>query len=174
VCDSQRISLVSDPCTFSVGGVVFGTTSVDTLFDINSDVATTERGERRVLSYVRELLTQRSYYPIFPPSRGVPLASGQYGHVEMPVTPDVLLLPSKLKPFCGRVSGTLAVGPGTLCKAKTGGTYARLEIAPITEKLIGPSSVSDPFEDMAESEAELPGTSRHKVAERAMVQVVRV
>jgi len=56
---------------------------------------------------------------------------------KMPCKPDVLILPSKLTPFCAPILGsTMAVNPGHLTKGTTGGTYAIMEISPIArEKL---------------------------------------
>lgn len=40
-----------------------------------------------------------SYYPLFPPEEGVNFDFAHIDNVAMPITPDVLLLPSKLRYF---------------------------------------------------------------------------
>lgn len=80
--------------------------------------------------------------------------------MQLPVTPDVLLLPSKLSAFVADVDGCLAVGPGRLCKATAAGSYARLEIAP-------PSA---PAADSATAGA----TVLHGVPSRTRARVMRI
>ena len=79
----------------------------------------------------------------------------------MAVTPDILLVPSKITPFVKEVMGVVVINGGTLAKGNTGGTFANILIHPMHREVL----------DKAEeggSEVE------HKVAERAMVQVVRI
>lgn len=40
-----------------------------------------------------------SYYPLFPPAQGVNFDMSHIDQTTMPVVPDVLILPSKLKYF---------------------------------------------------------------------------
>ncbi len=51
----------------------------------------------------------------------------------MKVSPDVLILPSKLAPFCRPVLNTMVINAGSLAKGSNGGTYAEMAIHPIRE-----------------------------------------
>lgn len=160
----QRMVFASNPATFVFGGVVFGTTSVDPLFDMSADYterylgAANNRPER-LPRLAQHLLEQRSFYPLFPPSKDTPLDLAQYSHVTMPVTPNVLILPSRLQPFARGVDGTLVVQPGSLAKARSGGTYAKLELAPFAD-------LADSTTDVATVSLDVPACAR--------VQVVRI
>jgi DNA polymerase alpha subunit B len=135
---------VPNPATFLVGGVVFGCTSTDVLFQLNSDETNRVPGSgiraEKLPRMAQHLLEQRSYYPLFPATNPVetPLELSQLWHVGMPVSPDVLLLPSRLKTFIKPVSDTLVINPGTLCRASSGGTYAKLSIMPATVGTLKP------------------------------------
>lgn len=171
----QRISLVPNPATFSLGGVVFGTTSADPLFDINSDY--TDRflvkpHPERLPRLAQHMLEQRSYYPLFPPAKSTPLDMRAYEHVELPVTPDVLLLQSKLAPFVTDVDGCLVVSGGTLSKSNAAGTFARIDISPMTAAMIKPEAAAGAAEGAAASAG--AGVALHRVPERARVSVVRL
>lgn len=136
----ERVTCVANPSTFVLGGVVVGGTSADVLFHLSADDATRQppvppgapRPEK-VPRMVQHLLEQRSYYPLFPSAADTPLEVPQLPSLSMPVTPDLLLLPSKLKHFVralGPDDGCLAVNPGLLCRANSAGTYAVIEVAP--------------------------------------------
>lgn len=95
-----------------------------------------------------------SYYPIYPPAPGAMLDSSLASRLQMPCTPDIMLVPSDLNPFAklasvqkpapnaskqaaaGRTSTSLGhvvcVNPGRLTKG-TGGTFAQIQIAPSQE-----------------------------------------
>lgn len=178
-----------NPATFSIGGVVFGATSVDSLMDMSSDY--TERHlssprPQRLPRLAQHLLEQRSFYPLFPPNKATPLDLSSYAFVQLPVSPDVLILPSKLNPFVEEVRGTLVVGPGTLCKAQAAGFFAKIDIAPITASLIAEAeaeaSAAAPVPAAAaasSSSASSPSAASatvlpHHVAARARVCVVRI
>ena len=50
----------------------------------------------------------------------------------MPCRPDILLVPSRLAPFCAPVlRSTIVVNPGHLTKGTTGGTYSVMRIHPL-------------------------------------------
>jgi len=135
----RRVSVVPNPATFVVGGVVVGGTSTDVLFQLNAhDAMRNAPGGAKVEKIPRmasHLLEQRSYYPLFPApdAADTPLELTQLPAAGMPVSPDVLLLPSKLRQFTKALpSGTLVVNPGMLCRANSGGTFARLQLFPPT------------------------------------------
>ncbi|KAH7926462.1 DNA polymerase alpha, subunit B [Leucogyrophana mollusca] len=138
-----RIRLLPNPCRFTLNGLSFAVTSVDVLFHLRKEELF-KRGEDvdplafqaepindAMASLCRDVLQQRSFYPIFPVpqelahevnldvthSDGLRLVEG-----EDDFAPDVLVLPSRLKHFAKIVDGTTAINPSLLSK----GTYATL------------------------------------------------
>ncbi|KIJ59480.1 hypothetical protein HYDPIDRAFT_100652 [Hydnomerulius pinastri MD-312] len=141
-----RIRLLPNPCRFSVNGVSFGATSVDVLFhlrkeeffrrapEVNPVIPESEPATDAMSNLARNILQQRSFYPIFP----VPLELAH--EVNLDVThsealklvqsedecvPDVLVIPSRLKQFSKVVDTSTVINPSFLSK----GTYAVLSYA---------------------------------------------
>lgn len=50
------------------------------------------------------ILTQRSYYPLYPPDITINLDYGYYQNITLPYTPDILIVPSDLQHFVKVVS----------------------------------------------------------------------
>lgn len=141
--DKQRVHFVSDPCTLDVNGVVFGVTSTDLLFHMGAEEISSSSGPSdRFSRILKHVLTQRSYYPLYPPSEEINIDyESFYNHAQMHVTPDVFIVPSELRYFIKDVIGCVCVNPGRLTKGQVGGTYGRLFIKredPGTEKRKSP------------------------------------
>uniref|UniRef100_A0AAY4E368 DNA polymerase alpha subunit B n=1 Tax=Denticeps clupeoides TaxID=299321 RepID=A0AAY4E368_9TELE len=140
--DVERVTLVSDPCTLLVDGVTFGLTSTDILLHMGAEMISSAVGSDRFSRIMKHLLTQRSYYPLYPPAEEVNMDYEKfqsYGH--MPINPDVLVVPSELRYFIkvtreyclmilllSVLSGCVCLNPGRLTKGQVGGTYGRLLI----------------------------------------------
>uniref|UniRef100_A0A8D0CFT8 DNA polymerase alpha subunit B n=1 Tax=Scleropages formosus TaxID=113540 RepID=A0A8D0CFT8_SCLFO len=124
--DKERVSLVSDPSTLLIGGVTFGLTSTDIFFHMGAEeISSSDRFTR----IVKHMLTQRSYYPLYPPAEEINLDYERFQiHGQMLVTPDVLIVPSELRYFIKDVIGCVCINPGRLTKGQVGGTYGRLLI----------------------------------------------
>uniref|UniRef100_A0A667WP94 DNA polymerase alpha subunit B n=1 Tax=Myripristis murdjan TaxID=586833 RepID=A0A667WP94_9TELE len=126
---AQRVTLVPDPCTLLIEGVTFGLTSTDILFHMSAEEISCAPGSDRFSRILKHMLTQRSYYPLYPPVEEVNMDYEKlqsYG--QMPLTPDVLIVPSELRYFIKDVIGCVCVNPGRLTKGQVGGTYGRLLI----------------------------------------------
>lgn len=127
---SSHMHFVSDPCTLAINNVVFGITSADILFHIGAEEISFPPGSPdRLGRLVQHLISQQSYYPLYPPSEDVNVdyeTFEKYGH--MPVTPHVLIVPSDLKHFIKVLKGCCCVNPGRVAKGHIGGTFARLVI----------------------------------------------
>mmetsp|Transcript_21957 Transcript_21957/g.61036 ORF Transcript_21957/g.61036 Transcript_21957/m.61036 type:complete len:3067 (+) Transcript_21957:267-9467(+) len=135
----QRVHCLSNPCTFRVNELVVGVTSTDVLFhtSVEETHAHLPVGSR-MRRMAQHLVSQQSYYPLFPPHKSVNLDLKQQDQFRMPCRPDILLVPSRLAPFCAPILGTtMAINPGHLSKGTTGGTYAILTIRPMDEKKVG-------------------------------------
>uniref|UniRef100_A0A8C9SWW5 DNA polymerase alpha subunit B n=1 Tax=Scleropages formosus TaxID=113540 RepID=A0A8C9SWW5_SCLFO len=127
--DKERVSLVSDPSTLLIGGVTFGLTSTDIFFHMGAEEISSLTSSDRFTRIVKHMLTQRSYYPLYPPAEEINLDYERFQiHGQMLVTPDVLIVPSELRYFIKDVIGCVCINPGRLTKGQVGGTYGRLLI----------------------------------------------
>ncbi|XP_022093161.1 DNA polymerase alpha subunit B-like [Acanthaster planci] len=143
--DKDRLHFVSDPCTLSINGVVFGLTSSDILFHLGSEEISHPPGSSdRLGRLTKHILTQHNYYPLYPPPECMPI---DYEHYEqfahMEVTPDVFISPSDLRWFIKEACGCLTINPGRLTRGQVGGTYAKLVITPSENtKTVGVTALS--------------------------------
>ena len=128
----KRIHCVSDPCTLDIDGVVFGITSTDILFHLGAEEIANNAGPSDRLSRLtKHVITQHSYYPLYPPSEEVNVDYEQLEmYAKLPITPHVLVTPSELRYFVKDIVGCCCVNPGRLAKGQVGGTFARLLIEP--------------------------------------------
>ncbi|KAM9849629.1 DNA polymerase alpha subunit B [Aulostomus maculatus] len=126
---AQRVTLVPDPCTLLIDGVTFGVTSTDILFHMGAEEISYGTGSDRFSRILKHMLTQRSFYPLYPPVEDVNMDYEKFQSFgQMFITPDVLIVPSELRYFVKDVIGCVCVNPGRLTKGQVGGTYSRLLI----------------------------------------------
>ena len=158
--DQKRVHCVSNPATFKINDVVFGVTSIDPIMALNAQDCSV--GISRMTRMAQHLIMQQSYMPLFPVTAG----SGRnvdLRHMDkysMEVTPDVLLVPSKLAPFAKDVCDTMVVNPNTLAKGSTGGSFAHITIHPHKREDLEKVG----RDDMVES----------NIKDRARVQVIKI
>uniref|UniRef100_A0A8D0G713 DNA polymerase alpha subunit B n=1 Tax=Sphenodon punctatus TaxID=8508 RepID=A0A8D0G713_SPHPU len=128
--DKQRVHFVSDPCTLAINGVIFGLTSTDLLFHMSAEEINSSSGASdRFTRILKHILTQRSYYPLYPPSEELNIDyENFYDYVPLAVTPDIFIAPSELRYFVKDVLGCVCMNPGRLTKGQVGGTYGRLYV----------------------------------------------
>uniref|UniRef100_A0A8D1AQW0 DNA polymerase alpha subunit B n=1 Tax=Sus scrofa TaxID=9823 RepID=A0A8D1AQW0_PIG len=126
--DKKRVQFVPEPCTLSVNGMIFGLTSTDLLFHMGAEEISSSSGTSdRFSRILKHILTQRSYYPLYPPQEDVAIDYEHfYAHAQLPVTPDVFVAPSELRYFVKDILGCICVNPGRLTKGQVGGTFGRL------------------------------------------------
>ncbi|XP_055271540.1 DNA polymerase alpha subunit B isoform X3 [Moschus berezovskii] len=126
--DKKRVQLVSEPSTLSINGVIFGLTSTDLLFHMGAEEISSSSGTSdRFSRILKHILTQRSYYPLYPPQEDVSIDyENFYLYAQLPVTPDVFIAPSELRYFVKDILGCVCVNPGRLTKGQVGGTFGRL------------------------------------------------
>ncbi|XP_068117229.1 DNA polymerase alpha subunit B [Hyperolius riggenbachi] len=126
--DQQRVHFVADPCTLCINGVVIGLTSTDLLFHMGAEeISSGSAGSPdRFSRLLRHILSQRSYYPLYPPSEEINIDyEAVYNYAMMTVTPDVFIVPSELRFFIKDVCGCTCINPGRITKGLVGGTYSR-------------------------------------------------
>ncbi|CAO1620607.1 unnamed protein product [Parajaminaea phylloscopi] len=175
---TKKTKLLPNPCLFSINEVVLGVSTADALRDLRSEElvlrlkrqqpaskagatpATTQQTQVQredvLARAVRHILSQRSFYPVFPPpqprAQGSLSSEGDAERTEDPlplslphfdlalwptVTPDVLILPSSLSPFAKIVDGTVVVNPGHVASASAAAlptpSAARLTAHPLPQ-----------------------------------------
>ncbi|ELU04244.1 hypothetical protein CAPTEDRAFT_95153, partial [Capitella teleta] len=120
----------SDPSTLSIDGVIIGITSTDILFHLGAEeISMPPGGADRLSRLANHVITQRSYYPLYPPSEDVSIDYEHWeAHSKLPTTPHLLILPSDLRYF--NLSGCCCVNPGRLTKGQVAGTFAHLVVRP--------------------------------------------
>ncbi|KAH8964673.1 hypothetical protein BDL97_04G079200 [Sphagnum fallax] len=153
----RQITLLANPGLIKCNEITMGCCTADVLRHLSSEeVSRAPPGvsSDRMTRLASHLLAQRSFYPLFPAAQGVSLdLSLAPGSLDLPCTPDLLLLPSNLAPFVkvlsvpltsslehieetGNVAATvksICVNPGHLAKGITGGTFAEILIVPYIE-----------------------------------------
>jgi DNA polymerase alpha subunit B len=135
----RRVHCVPNPCTLKINEVVVGVTSTDAVFHISTNETSghLELGSR-LNRICQHMLQQQSYYPMFPASlHKANLNLKEMERWSMPCQPDVMIVPSALTTFAHKVlDHTLAVNPGRLTQGRLAGTYAVMDIHPMSrEKL---------------------------------------
>ncbi|KAJ7297619.1 hypothetical protein O6H91_Y045400 [Diphasiastrum complanatum] len=165
----KQITLLANPGSFQIDKVTVCCCSMDILRHLSSEElshgqpgASTDRLAR----LASHIVGQRSFYPLFPAAPGVPLdLSIAPEAMNLPCTPDILILPSDLAPFVKVLSslatntsessgiksdgklevdqvsmdfghvGTICVNPGRLAKGVMGGTFVEMLIPTASEDL---------------------------------------
>jgi DNA polymerase alpha subunit B len=160
----RRVHCVSNPCTLQINELIVGVTSTDVLFHVSAEEtnANLESGSR-MARIAQHMVMQRSYYPLFPAFHSVDVDLKRADRFRMPCSPDLLLLPSKLAPFCKPIvdQGTLVVNHGHLTRDAAGGTYAIIEVHPMERGML---------ENAGGDDVEL----RHNVQDRTRVEIKKI
>ncbi|KAK3899846.1 hypothetical protein C8A05DRAFT_36525 [Staphylotrichum tortipilum] len=178
----KSVRIVGNPMTVAVNEMLVGVSSQDVLWELRHEELVGGAREEDALSRVsRYLIEQRHYFPLFPPverrrlpKTGTAAVGGAEGEAGVPpgamldvsylelggmvnVKPDVLVVPSALPPFAKSVQSVLVINPGFLSKRKAAGTYAKMNLYPLSEA------------DIAQD-----GMVGHKVFDRARVEITRI
>ncbi|KAH0451038.1 hypothetical protein IEQ34_021730 [Dendrobium chrysotoxum] len=119
--------------------IMFGCCTIDIVKQLSSEELSRNSIDvsgDRIRRLAMHLLNQHSFYPLYPPSISVPLdLSLAPEALEIPCTPDVLLLPSDLAPFIKVLNyessgeetvSCMCINPGRLAKGIGGGTFVEL------------------------------------------------
>ncbi|KAK6930864.1 DNA polymerase alpha, subunit B, N-terminal [Dillenia turbinata] len=137
----QIISL-TNPAFFGANEVKVGCCSIDILKQLSgeefsrrpTDVTASDRMSR----LASHIISQRSFYPLYPPSEEVPMDFSLAPEaVQIPSIPEILILPSDLAPFVKVLSlgqrsegeeqvKCICVNPGRLAKGVGGGNFAEI------------------------------------------------
>lgn len=125
----DKITVLPDPAIFEVAGITIGLTTMDILKHLaNSEIAKSTIADR-MGGLSKLILSQRNFYPLYPPDESVPLDVQLWSrHCKFAKTPHILLLPSDLRYFIKEVEGTIVLNPERLTKGKSGGTFAKFQV----------------------------------------------
>ncbi|KAK9247776.1 DNA polymerase alpha/epsilon subunit B-domain-containing protein [Lipomyces tetrasporus] len=167
----KRSKWLSNPAFVAVNSSVLAIANIDVLMQISKveylhRAGTNDIFERNILARaVKNLLQQRSLYPVFPGQPDIPLEVSYLGLAEMSVArPDILIVPSEQRYFAKVVDNVVAINPGALTKLRAAGTYAVVDIAPLQE-------AKNAIAASEETENEL---MFHKVWERCRVDIKKI
>mmetsp|Transcript_7218 Transcript_7218/g.11422 ORF Transcript_7218/g.11422 Transcript_7218/m.11422 type:complete len:595 (-) Transcript_7218:834-2618(-) len=164
--DRQQMTFISNPGIISINGISIGVTTQDTLLHLaQEDVVKLDKNKpkkMRIARLAEHMVTQRSFYPLFPPSQEAMLDFTKRRAFVMPVQPDLLFMSSKLKHFVNDIADkTLCINPGKLTRGKNGGVFAKIYVVP--------QNVDDKG---LQDEEELK--KKHSILPRTKVQVIRI
>lgn len=185
----RQAMCITNPCTLSLNEIVLGISAQDILSDMRgslvsggkwippADDATQQRPDT-LARLSRAVLSQRHFYPLFPPpppppptdstsSSGIKIGAsidtrflklGEWLNVR----PDMLILPSGLAPFAKVVDGVVVVNPGSLSRKKAPGTFARMIIR------------AAKVDEGGDGDGDADGMVSAKVWDRCRVDIVRI
>ncbi|KGB79011.2 DNA polymerase alpha subunit B [Cryptococcus deuterogattii R265] len=177
----KKVKALPNPCTFSVNEVTISLSSVDILFHLGQAHAPIRAQEADpdpdmngipapdpLANHIRQVLGQRSFYPIFPPPEDVAgevnLDVTHYPLLKMDQAPDILILPSRLNKFAKIVDSTLVINPSHIARARATGHYAKIIIHPTAREILEESIQVDGEESLCE----------HQVYERARSEIWKI
>mmetsp|Transcript_50731 Transcript_50731/g.99400 ORF Transcript_50731/g.99400 Transcript_50731/m.99400 type:complete len:686 (-) Transcript_50731:116-2173(-) len=184
-----KFTFLPNPATFTINDITFGVCNRDVLFEIGK--AELQQGHKggRIERLAQHLVSQQSYYPLFPGELGSNVDYTHADKIQMPVTPDVLILPSRMKYFAhemdkSKTAGAVCLNPASLAKGSAGGTYAHITVHPRKDDEMEPDEVQVKPEpdDNKENKAnkassnapEDPTISQHHVMSRMRVDILRI
>ncbi|KAJ2993988.1 DNA-directed DNA polymerase alpha subunit pol12 [Globomyces sp. JEL0801] len=131
--------LFPNPTQFTINELLIATTSLDTLVALGNNFIyhCGDQKRDRVREMFQQILTQRHFYPIFPPLPGAcldstrALSTNPTDPCVLQLLPDMMIVPSLLAPCVKEVGSTLCINPGLLTKGRVGGTYCRVTVHPL-------------------------------------------
>jgi DNA polymerase alpha subunit B len=100
--DSQFFKSLSNPYTISLNEVVISVSGEDCLKALRQ-VSITRACPDGMAQLSRFMMQSRSFQPQFPVAEGLCMDPSQRHQAALPLTPDILITPSVLNPFCKNV-----------------------------------------------------------------------
>ncbi|XVF85182.1 hypothetical protein PTKIN_Ptkin17bG0097900 [Pterospermum kingtungense] len=151
---NHQITNLTNPGLFEADEVKIGCCTVDILKHLSGEEFSQHskdgKPSDRLSRLASHILSQRSFYPLYPPAEGVPLdfsLAPEALHISL--VPDLLILPSDIKYFVKVLSlggtGTsegeeqmkkcVCINPGRLAKGEGGGTFVELKYLGSPDKM---------------------------------------
>lgn len=104
--EHERLHCLSNPSTFLIKEMVIGINTADILMDLSKQETSRGQSGDRMGRLTNHILQQRSYYPMCPPAPGLNLVYEQMDKLSLPISPDIMVLPSDLRFFAKNVRET--------------------------------------------------------------------
>ncbi|KMT07540.1 hypothetical protein BVRB_6g151510 [Beta vulgaris subsp. vulgaris] len=134
----DQITSITNPGVFDANEVKVGCCTVDVIKHLSGEEISRNLSGDRLSRLATHIISQRSFYPLYPPADSVPLDfSIAPEALSISSIPHILILPSDLAPFAKVLSlnaeaeeqenvKCLCVNPGRLAKGIGGGTFVEL------------------------------------------------
>uniref|UniRef100_A0A0N5BJU0 DNA polymerase alpha subunit B n=1 Tax=Strongyloides papillosus TaxID=174720 RepID=A0A0N5BJU0_STREA len=140
---SNKITFLPDPSTFTLNGVKFSITGIDTLLHISkSDFYRSEasENENRVDRLTSHILEQQTFYPIYPPLDELPYIQtpNSFEMIRIREIPHVLLMSSMLPQSYRDLSECLCVNVGKILR----NGFSKISFS-LTDACVGATNISD-------------------------------
>lgn len=144
----HQITGLTNPGIFEANQVKVGCCTVDILKQISGEEMsrnpTDGTPSDRMSRLANHIISQRSFYPLYPPAEDVPLdfsLAPEALHITS--IPDILILPSDMKYFIKVLTlgegeeqrKCICINPGRLAKGEGGGTFAELNYQGSPDKM---------------------------------------
>lgn len=130
----NNVFMVSDPCVFTVNGIVIAGNTCDALTGLHAS-AINQTQEEIFTRLAKQIVSQRCLHPSVNINPTVPV--DQLLWLEHCLfdecTPHIILMSSQLRTFIRVVNGSIVINVGQLVKhnfQKQAGTYGKLQISP--------------------------------------------
>ena len=137
--ESHKLQLLSNPSTVSINDITIGISHSDCIQQLAAQYElhkadgnkSQQQQQGRMQRIASHLIQQQSYYPVYP-STTIPVDWSYIDGIHMPVTPDILIIPSKTKYFAADIGdNVIAINPESLTKNNTAGFYGHITIHPL-------------------------------------------
>ena len=186
-----QIVRLPNPALVRVGNSVIGVNCADIpvhlirsgdVYRHTSSASSSSSSKRphRFERFAEHLVTQRSFYPLEPADRDIPLDAAFSKDIEIQTRPDIIVTRSNLSHFAKRSGQTVFVNAGMLTRHGTGGTYAKFTVQPpkATSASLLKEEETNSSSSSSSSSSNSGGTSGElkisPVADRLYVEVVRI
>ncbi|KAB2084340.1 hypothetical protein ES319_A05G327800v1 [Gossypium barbadense] len=148
-----QITSLNNPGIFEADQVMIGCCTVDILKHLSGEEMSRHsmdgQPNDRLSRLASHILSQQSFYPLYPPAEGVPMDFSLASEVlHISSVPDLLILPSDIKyfvkvlPVGGTTEGEeeqmkrcVCINPGRLAKGEGGGTFVELKYQGSSDKM---------------------------------------
>ncbi|KAG4202013.1 hypothetical protein ERO13_A05G311350v2 [Gossypium hirsutum] len=148
-----QITSLNNPGIFEADQVMIGCCTVDILKHLSGEEMSRHsmdgQPNDRLSRLASHILSQQSFYPLYPPAEGVPMDFSLASEVlHISSVPHLLILPSDIKyfvkvlPVGGTTEGEeeqmkrcVCINPGRLAKGEGGGTFVELKYQGSSDKM---------------------------------------
>ncbi|CAL8467288.1 g6825 [Coccomyxa elongata] len=111
------VRLLPNPATFRANEIVIGAASPDFLKQVSAQEISKGPTPDRMTALASHVIGQGSYFPLYPPAPGSMLDASLGAELDLPCTPDILILPSDLAPFAKLVAAESPAKSGVAADA---------------------------------------------------------